>query len=97
MDFIDEKSMISGVLAPVLFVCAGLAAQPPGPGANRARPKDNQWEARASRLAASMDRETLAAQVIITAVNGRDAVSEKARRLLTEIPAGEGVINENRQ
>jgi beta-N-acetylhexosaminidase len=45
----------------------------------------------AALLADTMSRKNLCAQVLLTAVGGREAVSERTRQLLTEVPAG-GII-----
>ena len=45
----------------------------------------------ASRIVSSIDIRTLAAQVFLTAVDGRETISSGTRQLLTEIPPG-GVI-----
>jgi beta-N-acetylhexosaminidase len=43
---------------------------------------------RAAQLTASMSKKNLCAQVLLTAVNGREAVSERTRRLLADVPTG---------
>jgi beta-N-acetylhexosaminidase len=45
-------------------------------------------EAKASQLAAGMDIKLLAAQVLLSAVEGRDTVPQRTRILLSEVPAG---------
>jgi beta-N-acetylhexosaminidase len=45
----------------------------------------------AALLAGSMRKKTLCAQVLLTAVDGREAASERTLRLLTDVPAG-GII-----
>jgi len=43
---------------------------------------------RAGQIADSMDIKTLAAQVILTAVEGKATVTEKTRKLLADVPTG---------
>ena len=64
------------------------------PAQNRRRQKqtvDDEYRLHAARLAASMDIKKLAAQVLLTAVEGKDTVPERTKKLLAEIPAG-GII-----
>ncbi|MCL1815814.1 MAG: glycoside hydrolase family 3 protein [Treponema sp.] len=49
---------------------------------------DAEYRRQAVSLAASLEINTLAAQVLLTAVDGRDAVSQKTRELLAKVPAG---------
>ncbi|MCL2102280.1 MAG: hypothetical protein FWH22_11285 [Fibromonadales bacterium] len=49
---------------------------------------DAEYRLRAAQIADSMDVKLLAAQVILTAVSGKETVPEATRKLLTEIPAG---------
>ncbi|MDR0599067.1 MAG: glycoside hydrolase family 3 protein [Treponema sp.] len=64
---------------------AGPAAAPSPAAKNSEDPRVRQ---RAAELAASLDRKKLAAQVILTAVEGRGSVPPRTRELLSEIPAG---------
>ena len=58
---------------------------------NQGQNINEEYRLRAERIAASMDRSTLAAQVLLAAVDGRDRVPETTRQLLTKVPAG-GII-----
>jgi beta-N-acetylhexosaminidase len=68
----------------VIVLCAVLgqgsaAAQAPAP---------DTFRARAASIAAAMDAERLAAQLILSAVDGRGTLPERTRALLAEIPPG---------
>ena len=50
-----------------------------------------EYRLRAARIAASMDRNTLAAQVLLASVEGMDSVREPTRQFLSKAPPG-GII-----
>ena len=52
---------------------------------------NEEYRLRAEQIVASMDRSTLAAQVLLASVEGRDSVPEITKQLLTDVPAG-GII-----
>ncbi|MCL1813991.1 MAG: glycoside hydrolase family 3 protein [Treponema sp.] len=52
---------------------------------------NEEYRLRAEQIVASMDRSTLAAQVLLASVEGRDSVPEMTRQLLSQIPVG-GII-----
>ncbi|MDR2702179.1 MAG: glycoside hydrolase family 3 protein [Spirochaetaceae bacterium] len=80
-------------LLSLFLACGILPAQ-----SRRSRPPENpsdpeyrrrtEYLQQAALLAASMSRKTLCAQVLLTGVDGREAVSERTRRLLSDVPAG---------
>ena len=70
------------------FFCAGfLVCFAFAVTAQSGRRTERRGGDRAAQIAAGMDRNTLAAQVFLTAVAGR-SVDEGTRRLLSEVPAG---------
>jgi beta-N-acetylhexosaminidase len=52
---------------------------------------DEKHRLRAAQIADSMDIKTLAAQVILTAIEGKATLTERTRKLLADFPAG-GII-----
>jgi beta-N-acetylhexosaminidase len=72
------------VAAGILCVVLGLAAVP-GPAET---PAPDPIRARAASLAAALDTDRLAAQLILSAVDGRESLPPKTRALLAEIPPG---------
>ncbi|MDR2767218.1 MAG: glycoside hydrolase family 3 protein [Treponema sp.] len=80
-----------------LFACAAPsgrsgAAETAGKGKGVRRealpPLNREWLRRSAELVTGMDRRQLAAQVILTAVEGRDALPRRTRLALGEIPVG---------
>ena len=52
---------------------------------------NEEYRLRAEQIVASMDRSTLAAQVLLTSVDGMDRVHESIKQLLVNVPPG-GII-----
>jgi beta-N-acetylhexosaminidase len=80
---IRPPGRFSRLLVPILGIfCAVL-----GQGA-AAAPAPDPLRVRAASIAAALDADHLAAQLILSAVDGRETLPRKTRALLAEIPPG---------
>ncbi|MDR0585747.1 MAG: glycoside hydrolase family 3 protein [Treponema sp.] len=78
-------------LVPLLGIACFVLGQSPGmaqlPGSARV-PATDPFRVRAASIAAALDTDRLAAQLILSAVDGRETLPRKTRALLAEIPPG---------
>jgi beta-N-acetylhexosaminidase len=81
-----EKTVVAGESAPVEPVDPAAALEPIAAPAADIRLAE--YRERAARIAAALDDRTLAAQVIMTGIDGNGALTEPMRVLLQEVPAG---------
>jgi beta-N-acetylhexosaminidase len=76
------------IIVAAWILCAGLGLSPAAvPGQARV-PAPDPIRARAAAIAAALDADRLAAQLILSAVDGRETLPLKTRELLAEIPPG---------
>jgi beta-N-acetylhexosaminidase len=76
-----KKNSIVAALSVLLLSTAAFSS-------NGSATPVSKYAARAAEIADSMDIKLLAAQLILSAVDGKSTVPEKTHKLLTEIPIG---------